>query len=236
MCPVMTYSAAGATVCTDCPSGQVSGSASDKCIPGRLTHYGTYYGSFFLPPGMYKFEIAGGGGGAGASTCDNCGGRGWSQAGGNGEMIDTGIIIIGAWPYNVWDTSTYVKVILGQGGQGGYGNDPNDAIFSGNGNKCHFTCKYRAKCHSGNSGGNTAVSVNGRTWVASGGPGGEGKEWLTKIGNNGELWYTQYTPRHAGNGLGGQGGAKTGGESWSTSRAQGYNGSSGWVKVYRISY
>jgi hypothetical protein len=241
----MTYSVGGttSTECSVCPSGLASGSGATECVVGSYKQIITLTsnGTSDLQPGLYKFEIAGAGGGAGAGSCDNCGGTGFSQAGGNGELKTVEGITL--------TDKTTISYTIGTAGAGGAGAAADNKLFDQTPAKCHFVCQTtgtKAKCNDGAAGGGTSLTLKGATHTAAGGPGGKGKEWLGTKTGPGETWYTQYTQENAGNGQGSAGGFKIMGqganvkitgpgyEAWNTQNAQGYNGTAGQIRIFKI--
>jgi hypothetical protein len=244
-CPVQSYQdQTGQTACKACPAGQVGEKAyaATKCIVGKFEPMSNPRSSITLQPGAYKFRLAGGGGGSGSTTCSNCGWPGNSGAGGNGELVESDIVVL--------DRATTVNITIGLGGNGGdmgsnmsAGRDANAVngvnvnlgdVFNVAG--CTYSCSWngsgQSNCHDGVAGGQTRVAVNGREFVARGGGGGWSK-LRVKYEAGG---YANYRPSHAGNGEGGRGGKGViqEGVAGHVYYSDGFGGEPGWVQVLQM--
>jgi hypothetical protein len=236
-CDVLKYQdQPGQSACKACAAGQVSEKAyaSTKCVVGKFEPMANPTSSLTIQPGMYKFRLAGGGGGSGSTSCSNCGQHVNSGAGGNGELVETDVIVI--------DKASAVTIKIGLGGNGGddgtttRGNDSEgneDFNVAG----CTYSCDAikdvnAASCHDGLPGGQTSVSVNGRTFTAKGGGGGWSKLKLLNAANK-----ANYKPPHAGNGQGAAGarGVIQEGVAGHAYYSDGFAGSPGWIQILQMS-
>ena len=193
-----------------------------------------------LKPGIYKFELAGGGGAGGAA--DSSSGSNydlWATVGCNGECITTAYIYL--------TETTKLKAKVGQGGGRakaraddnkykiekaqndnlkGYGWESGEKIMPYQ----PFLWVNYGWCVSGQGGGSTGIQLSNsagtQTYVARGGNGGKTSAlgadisgWIVEGGKGGNGGVTA--------GTGGAGGARSGNDFWSG------DGGDGWLKIYK---
>ena len=159
---------AGKAECKSCPGNQIAKTGKTACSAGiQSAPVSLHTGNHTLHPGVYSFEISGGGGGSGSTTCSNCGKNlyGSSQPGGRAERKTFPLYIV---------TDTSVTVSVGLGGSGGKDGQNGDV-------GCSYNCTVPQACNKGQDGGSTTVTLGANTTPlhsVAGGTGGQGKTWL----------------------------------------------------------
>jgi hypothetical protein len=185
----------GQSACKQCQAAaQVATVDGTGCTAGMRGALEPLFSNRWLAPGVYMFDISGGGGGSGATTCSNCGNYGSSQPGGRGERKQFTVLI--RFP-------TVIGILIGRGGGGGHnGNNSRQNDTAGTidaewyrTNSCTYSCTQAVACNNGSDGGTTTVTINGIAYSAAGGFGGKGKTWL--INNTGGSFADIKAPNHA---------------------------------------
>jgi hypothetical protein len=229
----------GQSACKQCANNQVGNLAGTGCTDGTLGTMETPSGNRVLSPGVYNFEISGGGGGSGSTTCSNCGKYGSSQPGGYGERKKFTVSVL---------AETTAVISTGAAGGGGHngntsrGNDTEGTIDTEwyRTNSCTYSCTQSVDCNNGSDGGTTTVTIDGTAYSAAGGHGGKGKTWLVNEngGSFADMKAATHAPACAANpddcgSAGGRGvvqDTSNGHSYWS----DGYAGDAGYVRYWKL--